>query len=306
MIAIELAFDTEYCFGCARQIKKREGFIYELPIPPLDEWLALYKNHRRMFDLFDSTFIDSWGLVESVKDLTGSLSEGLRVIKKVGIENIREKLNKLNEEEKESCQGVLEEIKGEFKKLYELELQDIYSDINDERDEELENRIKRDMHKPEIKFMLQVFLPCFLLYRNFPIRLLRKAKKRDIKYIQKLIRLDPSIEHDKKIAEFLHKKSNNKMINDKINSARSNGINEKVTRKKMKKNIAGLISYVTMRFGNKFKESEIRDLFDAIVKDKGEGDIDTDIPDSPESFAKAIQRERRNWENAFNSIKISS
>jgi len=96
------------------------------------------------------------------------------------------------------------------------------------------------------------------------------------------------------------------MINDKINSARSNGINEKVTRKKMKKNIAGLISYVTMRFGNKFKESEIRDLFDAIVKDKGEGDIDTDIPDSPESFAKAIQRERRNWENAFNSIKISS
>jgi hypothetical protein len=34
-------------------------------------------------------------------------------------------------------------------------------------------------------------------------------------------------------------------------------------------------------------------------KDKGEGDIDTDIPESPEVFAKAIQRERRNWENAF-------
>jgi hypothetical protein len=26
-------------------------------------------------------------------------------------------------------------------------------------------------------------------------------------------------------------------------------------------------------------------------------------PDSPESFAKAIQRERRNWENAFNNVR---
>jgi len=31
--------------------------------------------------------------------------------------------------------------------------------------------------------------------------------------------------------------------------------------------------------------------------------IDEDIPDSPESFAKAIQRERRNWENAFNNAR---
>lgn len=77
MIVIELAFDAEYCFECANQIKKGEGFIYRLPIPPLDEWLALYKNHHRMFDLFNSTFIDSRGLVESVKDFTGKLSKGL-------------------------------------------------------------------------------------------------------------------------------------------------------------------------------------------------------------------------------------
>ena len=39
MIAIELAFDAEYCFECAKQIKRMEGFIYELPVLPLDEWL---------------------------------------------------------------------------------------------------------------------------------------------------------------------------------------------------------------------------------------------------------------------------
>ena len=77
MIAIELSFDAEYCFECAEQIKKREGFFDKLDMPSLDEWLALYKNHHRMFDLFDSTFIDSRGLVESTKDFTEMLSEGL-------------------------------------------------------------------------------------------------------------------------------------------------------------------------------------------------------------------------------------
>jgi hypothetical protein len=57
MVAIELAFDAEYCFECADQIKKEEGFIYRLSVPPLDEWLALYKNHHRIFDLFESVFI---------------------------------------------------------------------------------------------------------------------------------------------------------------------------------------------------------------------------------------------------------
>jgi predicted hydrocarbon binding protein len=108
---------------------------------------------------------------------------------------------------------------------------------------------------------------------------------------------------DKKISEFIHRARKNKILDEKLRSAISKGINEKVTKKKMKMNVAGLISYVTMRSGNKFKESEIRELFDAIAKDKGECDIDTDIPDSPESFAKAIQRERRNWGNALNNSR---
>ena len=303
MIAIELAFDAEYCFECANQIKKREGLIDRLTIPALDEWLALYKNHHRIFDLFDSTFIDSRGLVESTKDFTGMLSEGLREIKKIGMENIIEEYNKMNEEEKKEVEKEYQEAMKDLRKLSELQLKDIDSDINDEKDEELEDRIKKDLHKPEIRFLYQVFAPCFLLYKSFPSRLLRKARKGDIKYIEKLIRLDRSIIHDRKIARFIHEKRNNKMINDKINSAISNGINEKVTRKKMKMNLAGLISFFSMKVGRQLKESEIRGLFDAITKDKGKGDIDEDIPDSPESFAKAIQRERRNWENAFNNTR---
>ncbi len=305
MIAIELAFDAEYCFECANQIKKGEGFIYRLPIPPLNEWLALYKNHYRIFDLFKDTFIDSRGLVESVKDLAGILSKGLRQMKKIGMKNIIEEYNKLNDEEKNQVEKEYQEAMKDLRKLSELQIQDIDSDINDEKDEEMENRIKNEMNKPGIIFLYQVFAPCFLLYKCLPGRLLREARKGNIKYIEKLIRLDRSIVHDKKISEFLHRKKNNKMICDKINSAISNGINEKVTRKRMKMNIAGLISYVTMKAGRKFKESEIKQLFDAIAKDKSKDDIiiDDDMPKLPNTFYKAIERERRKWENAFNNIR---
>ena len=303
MVAIELAFDAEYCFECSEQIKKREGFFDKVPMPTLDEWMDLYKNHHRIFDLFDDIFIDSRGLVESAKDFTGMLSEGLREIKKIGLESIKEEYSRLNEDEKGLFEETLEEIKEELDKIYKLQIKDIDSDINYEKDEELENRIKKNLHKPEIRFLYQVFTPCFLLYKSFPSRLLRKARKGDMKYIENLIRLDSSIIYDKKIAELIHIKRKNKMIKDKISLSIANGINEKVTRKKMKMNLAGLISFFSMKVGRQLKESEIRDLFDAIAKDKGKGDIDEDIPDSPESFGKAIQRERRNWENAFNNAR---
>jgi hypothetical protein len=309
MTAIELAFDAEYCFECAEQVKKEEGFISKLPIPPLNEWLSLYKNHHRIFDLFKTTFIDSRGLVESTKDFTDNQFEGLREIKKTGMESIREEFNKLDEEEKAEVQKIyqeaLNEINEKLDNLYKLQLRDIEADINDEKDEALDNRIKQDINKPEIKFLLQVFLPCFLLYKHFPGRLLREARKGKIDYVEKLIRLDRSIEYDKKISEFIHRSRDNKILDDRLRSAKANGINEKVTRKKMKMNVAGLISFISIGMGRQLKENEIRDLFDAIARDKGQGDIDADIPDSQETFAKAIQRERYNWSNALNNQNLN-
>ena len=60
-------------------------------------------------------------------------------------------------------------------------------------------------------------------------------------------------------------------------------------------NLAGFISVISTAFGEKFRlrEPDIRALFDAVAKDSGKGDIDTYLPDSPESFVKAIQREAK-------------
>jgi len=307
MMALELAFDAEYCFECAIQVKKEEGFIYKLPLPPLNEWLSLYKNHHRIFDLFKDTFVDSNGLVESTQDLTDFLFEGLREIKRTGMEGIREEYNNLNEEEKAAAEKLYQKVKKELSEaidnIYELQLKDIEADINGEIDDELKNRLNKDINQPEIRFLFKVYNPCFILYRCFPSRLLREARKGEIDYIEKLLRLDRAVIHDKKISDFIHKKSGNKIISDRIATAIANGINEKITRKKIKMNIAGLISFLSTAMGRQLNVVEIRDLFDAIARDKGAGDIDTDIPEGQEAFVKAIQRERRNWDNALRKNK---
>jgi hypothetical protein len=164
-----------------------------------------------------------------------------------------------------------------------------------------------NIDKPEMRFLFQVFLPCFLLYKHYPVIMLREARKGNIEYIEKLIRLDDSIIHDKKISEYLHNKKDNKKIKERIASALSTGINEKVTRKKLKMNLAGLISFFTTLIGRQLNESDIRDLFDAIAKDnRGEYEIDTDLPPSPEAFYKAIQRERQIWVNVFNNNSFTA
>jgi hypothetical protein len=104
--AIELAFDADECFQCAEQIKKEEGFIYKLPVPPLNEWLSLYKNHRRIFSLFKTTFIDSKGLAGLTKDFSDNLFEGIREIKRTGLEQFRDEYNKLDDDEKDLPRGI--------------------------------------------------------------------------------------------------------------------------------------------------------------------------------------------------------
>jgi len=148
-----------------------------------------------------------------------------------------------------------------------------------------------------VLFFIRVWIPCWLLYGNFPPNILRSARLGNIDALEKLIRLDGSIIHDPKIAEFLNREASKKNKSTYNFLIRSIGKKPKgkVTLQKLKMNFAGLISSISSAIRHRLTEREIRDLFDAISKDTGKGDIDLDIPDSPETFAKAIQRERQFW-----------
>jgi hypothetical protein len=146
-------------------------------------------------------------------------------------------------------------------------------------------------------FFYRVCIPCWLLYRQFPPTLLRSARTGNIDSIEKLLRLDSSTIHDPKIAEIYHQEQSkkNKSVYDLMAQSLDKSPRAKITLQKIKMNFAGLLSAYSSAFGQRLTEPEIRALFDAISRDSGKGDIDTDLPDGSEVFSKAIQRERKFW-----------
>jgi len=69
----------------------------------------------------------------------------------------------------------------------------------------------------------------------------------------------------------------------------------KTERRKIKFNLAGLISNVSIALGQKLLTSDIHNLFDAIAQGKGIDNIDPDLIVTPETFEKAVQRARKSW-----------
>jgi hypothetical protein len=85
---------------------------------------------------------------------------------------------------------------------------------------------------------------------------------------------------------------------DAINKAIAGTPNFKLTRQKIKIQLAGYLSYLSELLNYRLNEPEIRLLFNAITIDRGSSEIiDTDLPEAQESFAKALQRARAYWKS---------
>lgn len=159
--------------------------------------------------------------------------------------------------------------------------------------EEIE-KLKKALKRPEMVFFIRVWVPCFFLYGEFPGKLLRKARLGDIDAMEKLLRVDPSAIGDTGICENFHRASGkkNKSEFNILVKALQKKPKGKITQRKTKYSIAGLISALSNR---SLTEPMIRGLFDAVAHDVKKEDIDTSLPDAPEAFSKAIQRQKAFW-----------
>jgi hypothetical protein len=162
----------------------------------------------------------------------------------------------------------------------------------------------------EAFFFLSVFVPCWLLYRTTPDQLYKKALKGNIDAIEKLLRLDPILIHEHSIGEQVQalRFSGEIDLFEKIIKSPANAPKGKTTREKQKMVFAGLISAMSIIIADLSRcltesteqpltEPDIRALFDAVCQDSTNDPhaIDTDLPESPETFYKALYRERNIW-----------
>lgn len=294
IIAQQIAVSADSCYIALTALKSGEPIEgYKKP-PKLAEWINFYKNHRIIIQNLKGTLKRFDEIAEIGIFVSDILILNRKVRRRLGSK-------KFNNKPRKDLEGLSQEdwkeIQEVGKTVYQISLKDIESDIKGEYDDELSKEIKESLKDPEMLFFIKVWAPCWLLYREFPPTLLRSARLGNIKALEKLIRLDKSIIHDPKIAEFLHqaKEKKNKAIYNDLIKTLQKGPKEKITLQKIKMNLAGLISAISSAFGHRLLEPQLRSLFDAVAQDTDKGDIDTDIPDSPEAFAKAIQRERRFW-----------
>jgi hypothetical protein len=281
-----------------KQTKSRRVFNHQFPLPNILSWARLYRSHKRpivflriMFSAFSSFGSDSI-------QLSDSITEGAKLLR-----NIPEAQNLGQVTEKE-----LSDAKALFDNVLKESFLDIEYDLSAEPVDPSMQTAFADLltEMPlESGFFFLVNIPCWLLYRESPTHLYRKARTGDIDALEKLLRLDSLMIHDPLIG----KQIQTLRFNRKTSAYRTlleaplKAPKAKITRKKMKYSMAGFISALSSIIKQPLTEPEIRSLFDSVAQDSGRGAIDTDLPDSPESFYMAIKRDRDFWLQAFDPYK---
>jgi hypothetical protein len=275
MMAQQLAGGTETCFKVLKLVKAGERIEVLSCVPDVREWLKLYRNHRRIL----------LSAVKMLKGLGGMAREGALVVE-------RTLFIPKNERRK-----ILSEAEKKFDRVRDQQEAEINLAERGMTDQDFAKKMLEALKEPEIAFFFRVLIPCWFLYRANAQVLFKKARFGDREALENLLRLDPSVVSEPRIAEILHQARvrGKKGTFQSLAEALNRGPKGKVTLRKVMYRFAGLISLMSILVGHRLNEREVYNLFDAVAEDKGSEDLSECLCVSPQTFKKAIERERKFW-----------
>lgn len=280
-LAIEVASSADAVEGVLRVLAGREKPKTPLPpVPPLRDWLPLYRRHRVILAAMLQT--------EASEGETGAEVVGLmKALPRVSEEEWAAEVADSGEDE---LKALLSPFLGIPFPPDDATLRAILDDMHGSADDAA--TLESCLATPAGQFFARVFVPCWLLYREWPSLLLRRARGGDLDAIDKLLRLDKSAEHDPRVAEHVHRiqHSGSKRDRDRLTAARTGGIKTTLTPQSIRYGLAGLISQFAPAFGTKVTAPQIAKLFDRIETIRS-GQTDRHVP-AGEAFTKAISRNR--------------
>lgn len=296
--SLVLAGSAEDCFDLLQKLKSGKLIENILYLPPINQWLNLYRNHRKLYKGVVGAIRSLGSKISKFVDFYEFLIESFNQSKKMTQEEKRREIEKLSPEE---LNKIVDEVrkKGKEFEAWIMALNNGNDLDEDAIDKEKEKKIARKfLQTPEIIFYIRVFIPCFLLYGTYPPYLLWKARHGDDDAIEKLLRLDKSIIDDPKIKEIFHQSAVAKRRSkfDLMSQAIQKAPKIRIEIKTVKYAIAGLISLASIALRQKLTAAEINRLFDAIARDSGKGIIDDDLVVTPETFERAVERGRDFWQ----------
>lgn len=188
----------------------------------------------------------------------------------------------------------------------QLQIEDIRDDISPgELTEDEKILLKKSLLTPEFSFLNSTVLPCYFFYETSHYKLFKKATSGETDALVKLLQLDKGLIEHSQVNKWLPRYSRleNKSQLFRLTDSLKNVPPGKVTTKNIKYKIAGALSLLSDLLDKSLTEPEIRVFFNALQNDySGIESIDTDLPDSPESFSKAIQREKKHWKDLLHRL----
>lgn len=298
---LTLASSAEDCYSIIQMAKSGEPIENILYLPPINRWLNLYRNHRRLYKGVTGAIRELGKEMSAVVDFYELIIDNFNQVKKMTYEEKQSAVEKLSPKEYEKIVNDVRKIEKELELLI-LEFNKNDNILIEARDEKEEKKKARKfIHTPEITFYFKVWLPCFLIHGEYPQNLLMKARHRDDEAIQKLLQIDKSVIDDPKIKEIFHQSAvaSQKSKYALMIKAIQEGPKKRVDIKTVKYTLAGLISLISIALKQEIKPEEISELFNAIACDSKKdvsGDDDITVG---ETFRKAVERNRTFWQINF-------
>lgn len=287
-IAQIIAFHSDDYCEMLEDIKEGKISVSKLPYPELKIWQKYYKNSRHIFDFISGLL---FGNKEAFYAFKRELAKKNVILELSGKEkeSFLKKKVAIPLEDQQKNIVIRKENAEKFYNSTSIFLAKEIDDGNAAFYSELKAKVTST---DEASFLIRVWIPCWYFYGQTPSQLLRKARCGDLKSLASLIRVDSSVIFDKRIASLLHNLRNKSPHNhSELMDCIPKCPKGHISRQKIKCFFAGIILLVSKGANLTLTEPEVRGLFDAVAKDKGQGDIDVDLPESPHALYVAMQRE---------------
>lgn len=126
IVAQQLAMGIDPFSKWLKSIKFEELLGDHIIVPPLKEWISLYKDHRRLEKYLIKSFKELGGIVGYGASLAESFLEDMQYIRKLGPESLKKEFEKMSNDE---WQEIKNEREKTLRKLYDFHLKDIKSEI---------------------------------------------------------------------------------------------------------------------------------------------------------------------------------
>jgi hypothetical protein len=282
-----LARDIHLSFD---HVPERRVWDLQFPLPHLPTWFRLYRSHRQ--------------IAQFIRLLSANFPYFGRDTVALG-EALREEFQLRNRGgggapyPAPSTAGFAH-VRVIFQYILAESILDLKKDFSEVPfDSTLQAALFTPFAEKEIEggYFLLVALPCWLLYRQGPTQLYRKARLGNYDALEKLLRLDPLLIHDPTIGKQVQSFRFDRRRNDyeKLLASVQAGPEHPITSRMVKYATAGVLSALGLLLNQHLSGPELRALFDAVAEDAYGQQRDQDLAENPEAFYQAIQRDRAFW-----------